>query len=213
MLRGGMRVRQIFPSDERPALDVDLVWNGAVDEADITARLRRTLATEAHDGVGFETERVRVDAMHVRGTLAGYRYIVRGRVDRAPVDVMIDVRTDLKLAWAPICVEVRVERGVGEIFVCRPETILRRKLEVILEAGRSRWRPKDLRDVHRLIGSFGDARIESALHGVPLHELRSESWWYEPRSRSRWRSKSRLHLPDVVAPVCETLARVAGRTT
>lgn len=208
-----MRVRQLFPADARDALDVDLVWGGSseVDEGpEITARLRHILATEAHDGVTFGTDRIRVDAMHVRGALAGYRYILRSRVDRAPVDVMIDVRTDLKPRASYEA--IRVERGEGAILLCRPETILRRKLEVILEAGRTRWRPKDLHDVHRLLGSLGNARIGSAIENLPLGELLAESWWREPRSRSRWRMKSWLHLPEVVAPVCAKLARLGAPT-
>lgn len=182
-LRGGMRVRQLFA--QRRALDVDLVWR---DDGDPTPAIRRVLLREVADGVVFE-ERIRVDAMHVAGALAGYRYIIAARVDGVGLDVMIDVRTDLELGLDP----TRETFEDGALWLCRLETIVGRKLRVLAEAGPRHWRPKDLMDVSRLMGSDLDrdslrqAIGEASPDAAELRELFLGSWWSDPRARMRWR--------------------------
>ncbi len=183
-LRGGMRVRQLFA--QRRALDVDLVWR---DDGDPTPAIRRVLLREVADGVTFE-ERIRVDAMHVAGALAGYRYIIAARVDGVGLDVMIDVRTDLTLGLQPT--REKFEEGV--VWMCRPETIVGRKLHVLAEAGPRHWRPKDLMDVSRLLGANPDLdALKQGIHEASpdaafLRELfTATGWWTDPRARMRWR--------------------------
>ncbi|MEC7522057.1 MAG: nucleotidyl transferase AbiEii/AbiGii toxin family protein [Myxococcota bacterium] len=223
-LRGGMRMRQLTVARERPALDVDLVWRGGADSRGIAELLRGALADDqVGDGVELDPARLRVDAMQGPRGLMGYRAITPARVDGVGVDLRVDLRTDLQI-WPPPRVErFRATTGEAWLAQCAPETLLGRKVQVIVEAGTDRWRAKDLLDVSRLLSGqpLDDAIIERACAdafatvGSSLEAARDV--WASPdllggrRARLRWRRAGGARtLDEVVAGVRRRLAPILG---
>src|SRR5690606_29041651 len=80
------------------------------------------------------------------------------------------------------------------LWMCPPEMLVGRKLQVMAQLGPQRWRPKDLSDVWMILrgARTGDAlgeAIERAFAGhdhAPMSELLHTSFWTDRGSDLRW---------------------------
>lgn len=209
VLRGGMLVRQWFPSLARAALDLDLACLLPFDVEDVSRRLREVIGdSTVSDGVFFHPDRHRFDPIWLETAHPGLRMIALGRADGTLAEIQVDVTFGLPLR--PERRLFQVERGSGPLLTAPPESIVGRKLQVIVGRGPRHWRPKDLNDIRLVLSSIplsertlGDA-IEGALVGCDqeLGELRdafsSPLFWGEPLARARWQRF--LYETDSEAP-------------
>jgi hypothetical protein len=197
-LRGGMRVRQLFPSLGRPALDLDLVCSLPFELASLRDTLQAILTEPVSDGIRFDPERLRLLPIWQDTPAPGLRVSALGEVDGQPAELRADVTFGLRPWPEPGWEEFVGERGRARLRMCKPESIVGRKLQVIAGLGQPYWRPKDLNDVRLMLGQLplqphvlGEA-LEASLEGCAesLQDVREAilrpSWWAGPRAGARW---------------------------
>ena len=207
-LRGGMLVRHWFPNSRRPARDVDLVCRLPYDVRAMRALFARTLAREVADGVVFEADRFRIDRIQTATPHPGMRLFAVGRAGGDFGEISIDTTFAMPI-W-PDAVREQLHLGAsGEapFWVCPPEMLVGRKLQVLAQLGPRCWRPKDLSDVWMILRGglpgrvLGEA-IERAFAGhdhAPLEELLAGSFWTDRAADVRW-SQFVGQLPRGVVP-------------
>lgn len=207
-LRGGMLVRHWFPASRRPARDVDLVCRLPYDLRAMRGLFARTLAHDAADGVIFEADRFRVDPIQLATPHPGMRLFAVGRAGGDFGEISIDTTFAMPI-W-PDAVRRQLRLGATTtvaMFVCPPEMVVGRKLQVLAQLGPYRWRPKDLSDVWMILrggltgGSLGEA-IERAFAGhehTPIADLLNGGFWSERAADLRW-SRFVGQLPRGVVP-------------
>ena len=207
-LRGGMLVRHWFPQSRRPAHDVDLVCRLPYDLRAMRALFARTLARDAGDGVVFEADRFRVDRIQTATPHPGLRLFAVGRAGGDFGEISIDTTFAMPI-W-PDAVRSPLRLGAsGEVpfWLCPPEMLVGRKLQVLAQLGPHCWRPKDLSDVWMILrgglagGSLGEA-IERAFAGydhAPIDDLLDGAFWTDRGADVRW-SRFVGQLPRGVVP-------------
>ena len=207
-LRGGMLVRHWFPESRRPARDVDLVCRLPYDLRAMRALFARTLARDVADGVVFEADRFRVDAIQTATPHPGMRLFAVGRAGGDFGEISIDTTFAMPI-W-PGAVRNHLRLGADDevpFWLCPPEMLVGRKLQVLAELGPYRWRPKDLSDVWMILrGSstsehLGEA-IERAFAGrdhAPLEDVLGGAFWTHPAADIRW-SRFAGQLPRGAVP-------------
>jgi Nucleotidyl transferase AbiEii toxin, Type IV TA system len=213
-LRGGMLVRHWFPGSRRPARDVDLVCRLPYDLRAMRARFARTLARDAEDGVVFEADRFRLDAIQTATPHPGMRLFAVGRAGGDFGEISIDTTFALPI-W-PDAVRGDLRLGAsGDVpfWLCPPEMLVGRKLQVLAQLGPRRWRPKDLSDVWMILGGslttsgrLGEA-IERSFAGhdhAPVEELMAGAFWTDRGADLRW-SRHVGQLPRGVVPADATV--------
>ncbi len=207
-LRGGMLVRHWFPKSRRPARDVDLVCRMPYDLRAMRALFARTLARDAADGVVFEADRFRVDPIQTATPHPGMRLFAVGRAGGDFGEISIDTTFAMPI-W-PDAVREQLRLGAsGQVhfWLCPPEMLVGRKLQVLAQLGPHAWRPKDLSDVWMILrggltGGFLGEAVERAFAGhdhAPIQDLLDGAFWSDRAADVRW-SRYVGELPRGVVP-------------
>jgi hypothetical protein len=234
ILRGGMLMRLWFRPVARRAADLDLVATFAFDVEETARRFVPVLADRSvDDGVRFNAKRFRVEGIWQNTDFPGVRLFACGEVDGVEDEFSVDVTFGEPLLPAP---ELRdypmLDRKLtARLWMCRPETIIGRKLHALMHMGMLHWRPKDLNDLRLLLGRvpMNVAELPGAIaasftsRGDTTARARSifgrNSWWTMKMSSARWQdfvreSKGRevpRNLRDVVAEVAGRLRPILER--
>jgi len=234
ILRGGMLMRLWFRPYIRPAADLDLVSTLPFNVEDTARRFLPLLADRGvDDGVIFDTERFRVEGIWLNTDFPGVRLFASGEVDGVEDDVSVDITFGEPLVPVPKLGEYpMLGRGLtARLWMCRPETIVGRKLHALLHMGRQHWRPKDLNDIRLLLDHvpMNHADLPEAIaasftsRGNTTADARTlftrDSWWTMKMSAARWQDfvkESREqqvpgNLARVVAEVAERLHPILER--
>jgi len=206
-LRGGMLVRHWFPDVGRVAHDVDLVCAWSLDLPAVRRSLSGMLARDVGDGVRFG-DRFRTDVIQTHTPHPGVRLVAPALVHGQWAELHADLTFRL-----PVWPEATMADLPGAVLpVCRPETIVARKLAVSAERGPGAWRPKDLADLwlvtkHRPLRDLGEA-VERTMGPARLVDGPADPrFWRDPGSAMRWSRFLHRH-PDLAVP--RDPARVAG---
>ena len=211
-LRGGMLVRHWFPESRRPARDVDLVCRLPYDLRAMRALFARTLGRDAADGVVFEADRFRVDPIQTATVHPGMRLFAVGRAGGNFGEISIDTTFAMPIWPEAVRDDLRLGGGDVPFWLCPPEMLVGRKLQVLAQLGPHRWRPKDLSDVWMILrgsltsGTLGEA-IERSFAGhdhAPLEALMDGAFWTDRAADVRW-SRFVGQLPRGVVPVREAV--------
>ncbi|MDQ3341763.1 MAG: nucleotidyl transferase AbiEii/AbiGii toxin family protein [Myxococcota bacterium] len=203
-----MLVRHWFPESRRPARDVDLVCRLRYDLRAMRALFARTLKRDAADGVVFEADRFRVDPIQTATPHPGMRLFAVGRAGGDFGEISIDTTFNMPI-WPDAVRDGLCLGASGEVpfWLCPPEMLVGRKLQVLAQLGPHRWRPKDLSDVWMILrgartdGFLGEA-IERAFAGydhAPFDDLLNGAFWTERGADVRW-SRFVGQLPRGVVP-------------
>ncbi|MGF1579769.1 MAG: nucleotidyl transferase AbiEii/AbiGii toxin family protein [Gemmataceae bacterium] len=215
ILRGGMLMRLWFRPLLRLANDVDVVatFPFSVDE---TARRFVPLLSDRgfDDGVILDHERFRAEGIWLHTNFPGVRLFGAGEVDGIEEEFSVDVTFGEPLVPEPELGEYPM-LGCGltaSLWMCRPETILGRKLHALLQMGRRHWRPKDINDIRLLLRHMPmnlddlTAAIEVSFtsRGDTIDDARSlfrqHSWWTTKTSAARWHDFVRTSNDQEVPP-------------
>lgn len=233
ILRGGMLMRLWFRPCFRPAGDLDLVSTLPFSVEETARRFVPLLADRGvDDGVTFDSERFRVEGIWLNTTFPGVRLFVCGEVEGVEDDASVDVTFGEPLLPAPKLGDYPMRGGerTARLLMCRPETIVGRKLHALMHMGMLHWRPKDLNDLRLLLSrvpmNFADLPEAIAAsftsRGNTTADARSifsSEWWSLKMSSARWQDFVKesgeedvpRRLACVVAEVAERLAPILER--
>lgn len=228
VLRGGMLLRHWFRPLDRPAADLDLASTLSFSVEETAKRFVPLLADRGiADGVTFNTERFRIEPIWLNTDFPGVRIFAFGLANGCEGEFSIDVTYGEPLVPEPELHDYPTlcRRMSARVWMCRPETIIGRKLHAIWHMGMMHWRPKDLNDL-RLIFERVPIRANMLQEAITLsYTSRGEapaearlifgpdSWWKMKMSVARWHdffeaspgSKVPYELSKVVAYVAERL--------
>jgi hypothetical protein len=219
-LRGGMLVDHWLPEAHRRVDDVDLVCALPYRRDDMRLRLHEVLCRDASDGVVFDADRFRVDAVTFSGR-PGLKLFATGRVDGVFAEITVDLTFQLDVWPTAIQRDVATKRGSATLWACTHEMVIATKLGVIAELGPREWRPKDLADIWIALRRFSSSSVlaetfERRLGAAHVaDEILTRSWWNDERAAMRWgRYVARqAYVPDaldvVIAEVRDNLAPFA----
>jgi hypothetical protein len=187
---------------------VDLVCRLPYDLRAMRGLFARTLARDAADGVVFEADRFRIDPIQTATAHPGLRLFAVGRAGGDFGEISIDTTFAMPI-W-PDAVRGRLRLGPsGEVplWLCPPEMLVGRKLQVLAQLGPHGWRPKDLSDVWMILrggltGELLGEAIERAFAGydhAQVEDLLSGTFWTDRAADVRW-SRFVGQLPRGVVP-------------
>jgi hypothetical protein len=228
VLRGGMLLRHWFRPLPRPALDLDLV---APSPLTVAEAARRYLALFAHtdvaDGVVFDTDRLHVEGIWRHTDNPGVRIHACGSLGEDEIDLQVDITGGPPPRPDPVLGDLPTACGQSvRVWMCRPESIVAQKLQVLWHLGMRGWRPKDLSDLRMLLERIPmvPALLREAIAasfaelGASGDDARAlfgaSSWWGMKLSSARWLdfvTSSQGHVPpgDLAAVVAEVASRLA----
>jgi len=224
VLRGGMLLRHWFRPLPRPAEDLDLVAPLVCGVEEVERRFRPLLADRVSDGVAFDGERVRAEAIMLDTGSPGVRVFAAGMVEGVEADFHVDVTAGPPPRPAPVFGVIPTACGEpARVWMCRPETIVGQKIQALWHLGMLSWRPKDLEDLRLLLARvpMEEAALRKAIAAY-LADLSSSaeartifgpsSWWGMKLCSARWldfvKSSRGQGAPRVLADI---IAEVAGR--
>ena len=225
VLRGGMLLRLWFRPVPRPAADLDLVATFPYDVAETARRFLPVLADRGvADGVALDPDRVRVEPIWQETDFPGVRVYATGEADGAADEFHVDFTFGEPLEPVPVAADYPMQHSplAARLTVCRPETIVGRKLHAIHHMGMFHWRAKDLNDVRLLLGRVphDPAALPAAVassfasRGDPpgaARDLFDRPWWTMKRSSARWQDFARARGRDVPADLAGVVTDVAAR--
>jgi hypothetical protein len=219
-----MLLRHWFRPILRPAEDLDLVASFPFAVEETAERLLPVLGDQtAGDGVVFDVERVRVEAIFLDTGSPGVRVFASGMAHETEADFHIDITFGPSPRPAPVLGTIPTAWGAARVWMCRPETIVGQKIQALWHLGMLSWRPKDLNDLRLLLlrVSMEDAELREAI-GAYLADIGStgddartlfgpSSWWGMKRSSARWldfvKSSRGQDVPRDLANVIAEVAR------
>lgn len=91
LLKGALLFALWYDAPHRPTRDADLLGFGPDDEANLTATFRAIAAMDLDDGIVFDPESVRADAIREDTTYGGTRITLAARIGSARCALQIDV--------------------------------------------------------------------------------------------------------------------------
>jgi hypothetical protein len=225
VLRGGMLMRLWFRPWPRPAGDLDLTSPDEFSVDETARRFRPLLADrDVDDGVTFDPERFHARGIWLNTKFPGVRLFASGEVEGVEDDFTIDVTFGEPLVPRPELHEYPLDCGltVG-LWMCRPETIIGRKLHALMQMGMLHWRPKDLNDLRLLLTHMplnfaelaGAIACSFSSRGNTTAEARSvfgpAAWWGMKMSAARWRDFVEESAGSVPGDLSAVVAEVATR--
>jgi Nucleotidyl transferase AbiEii toxin, Type IV TA system len=188
-LRGGMLVRQWGPAAHRPVRDVDLVCALPPSPRDVRQRLHEVLSHQLSDGVEFDADRFRVDAIPI-----GFKLFAAGEVDGRPAEIGVDLAFAVDAWPAALQRPFHGARGIAMLGMCAHEMVIATKLAVTTELGARAWRPKDLADIWLALRRFASSSMTSLGEALEHRAgtvqdavaILSAPWWLEMPAAMRW---------------------------
>lgn len=233
VLRGGMLLRHWFWPRQRVAHDLDLVATFPYSVANAAEQFSPVLSDAGvADGVSFDAERHRVEAIWTHTDFPGVRIFATGEIGGEEADCHIDLTFGEPLVPAPTLgdVPMRTSSLVAQLWLSRPETIVGRKLHALMHMGMQHWRPKDLSDLRLLLadtaldtdGLVAGIATSFTSRGTTTDAARTifqHDWWRFKTTAVRWRDfvrgASGLDMPEnlqeVLTEVAEQLTPILER--
>jgi hypothetical protein len=229
-LRGGMLLRHWFRPTPRRALDLDLVAPAPLTVEEAARRyLPMFTDTNIADGVAFDADRLQVEGIWRHTDNPGVRIHACGTLGEDEVNFHVDVTGGPPPRPAPVLGAIPTACGLSAgMWVCRPESVVGQKMQVLWHLGMMGWRPKDLNDLRLLLERLpmDPAGLREAITasftgrggtGGDARELFGASaWWGMKLSSARWLDFAKASpgqgvprdLATVVAEVARRLAPV-----
>ena len=133
ILRGGMLLRHWFRPIPRPAGDLDFVATFLYDVEETVRRFVPILRDEAvADGVVFDAERARFEAIFLDTGSPGVRVFASGMAGGDEADFHVDFTFRPFPRPAPMFGEIGTACGAAaRVWICRPETMVGQKMQAL----------------------------------------------------------------------------------
>ncbi|MCC6764435.1 MAG: nucleotidyl transferase AbiEii/AbiGii toxin family protein [Deltaproteobacteria bacterium] len=223
VLKRAMLLRLWSERPYRATLDLDLLRRGDGTFDAIRHDLQMIVATPAPpDGIDFDGERLRLEAIRAEDEYAGTRATLRARCGQARLMLQIDMGVADEV-WPPPqpCIfPTLLDFPAPELFAYPRETVVAEKFEAMVVLGDRNSRIKDFFDLHYLASRFAfdratlteavrrtfERRHTSIPQDAPLALTRD--YWDNPSRPAQVRAFVRRARIDVPADFADECARV-----
>lgn len=181
LLKGAMLFDLWFDIPHRPTRDADLLGFGPAELPHLEAVFRELCAMELDDGIHFDPDSVRAQAIRKEANYAGVRITLTGTLDRARCHAQVDIGFGDAVTPGPVTIEYPVilaEQPVPTLRAYPRDTVVSEKLETLVALGIANSRMKDYFDLWILsrYSDFDGTQLSRAIRatferrGTPLPE-------------------------------------------
>jgi predicted nucleotidyltransferase component of viral defense system len=220
VLKGAMLLRLWSERPYRATLDLDLLRRGDGAFDAVREDLRAIVATTVpQDAVGFDSERIRIEAIRAEDEYAGTRATLPARCGNARLMLQIDMGLADAVWPAPTtcAYPTLLDFPAPELLAYPREAVVAEKLEAMVVLGDRNSRIKDFFDLHHLAGRFEFDRVTLAeavrrtfeQRRTPVPEQQpvalTRQYWENPSRPAQVRAfarRARIVVPDGFADEC-----------
>lgn len=150
LLKGALLFALWYDDPHRPTRDADLLGFGADDEANLIATFRDIAAMDLGDGVVFDPDSVKADAIREDNTYGGTRITLVARIGSARCALQIDVGFGDVVTPEPQTVAYPTllkDFQAPTLRVCPVYTVIAEKYQAMVMLGQANSRMKDFYDL------------------------------------------------------------------
>lgn len=150
LLKGALLFTLWYDDPHRPTRDADLLGFGPDDEANLIATFRDIAAMDLDDGIVFDPESVKADAIREDNTYGGTRITVVARIGSARCALQIDVGFGDAVTPEPQAVAYPTllkDFQAPTLRVYPVYTVIAEKYQALVMLGQSNSRMKDFYDL------------------------------------------------------------------
>ena len=155
LLKGALLFALWYDTPHRPTRDVDLLGVGPDDEANLIATFREVAAMDLGDGILFDPDSVKADAIREDNTYGGTRITLVARIGSARCALQIDVGFGDAVTPGPQTVAYPTLLGDFPAPVLRVYpvyTVIAEKYQAMVMLGQANSRMKDFFDLAVIAG-------------------------------------------------------------
>ena len=150
LLKGALLFALWYDTPHRPTRDADLLGFGPDDEANLIATFRDIAAMDLGDGIAFDTDSVKADAIREDNTYGGTRITLVARIGSARCALQIDVGFGDAVTPGPQTVAYPTLLGdfpAPTLRVYPVYTVIAEKYQAMVMLGQANSRMKDFFDL------------------------------------------------------------------
>lgn len=150
LLKGALLFALWYDDPHRPTRDADLLGFGADDEANLIATFRDIAAMDLGDGIVFDPDSVKADAIREDNTYGGTRITLVARIGSARCALQIDVGFGDVVTPEPQTVAYPTllkDFQAPTLRVCPVYTVIAEKYQAMVMLGQANSRMKDFYDL------------------------------------------------------------------
>ena len=156
VLKGAMLLATWFDEPHRATRDVDLLGFGDAADDALLETFREIMAVEVDDGVTFDLEGLRIEAIREEVEYGGSRLRTTAALAGARIPITVDIGFGdaVEPGVEDIDLPVLLDMPSPYLRAYPPETVIAEKFHAMVVLGRANSRMKDYYDVWMLLGSF-----------------------------------------------------------
>ena len=156
VLKGAMLLATWFDEPHRATRDVDLLGFGDAAEDALLATFREIMAVEVDDGVSFDLNGLRIEAIREEVEYGGSRLRTTAALAGARIPITVDIGFGdaTEPGVEDIDLPVLLDMPAPHLRAYPPETVIAEKFHAMVALGRANSRMKDYYDVWMLLGAF-----------------------------------------------------------
>ena len=167
VLKGAMLLATWFDEPHRATRDVDLLGFGDPAHDALLGTFREILAIELDDGVSFDLEGLRIEAIREEVEYGGSRLRTTAALAGARIPITVDIGFGdaVEPGVEDIDLPVLLDMPSPHLRAYPPETVIAEKLHAMVALGRANSRMKDYYDVWMLTSAveFEPERLRRAI--------------------------------------------------
>ena len=156
VLKGAMLLATWFDEPHRATRDVDLLGFGDAAEDALLATFREIMAVELDDGVSFDVNGLRIEAIREEVEYGGSRLRTTAALAGARIPITVDIGFGdaVEPGVEDIDLPVLLDMPLPHLRAYPPETVIAEKFHAMVALGRANSRMKDYYDVWMLTSAF-----------------------------------------------------------
>jgi predicted nucleotidyltransferase component of viral defense system len=156
VLKGAMLLATWFDEPHRATRDVDLLGFGDAAEDALLGTFREIMAVEVDDGVSFDLNGLRIEAIREEVEYGGSRIRTTAALAGARVPITVDIGFGdaVEPGVEDIDLPVLLDMPSPHLRAYPPETVIAEKFHAMVVLGRANSRMKDYYDVWMLTSAF-----------------------------------------------------------
>lgn len=156
VLKGAMLLATWFDEPHRATRDVDLLGFGDAAEDALLGTFRDIMAIEADDGVSFDLNGLRIEAIREEVEYGGSRLRTTAALAGARIPITVDIGFGdaVEPGVEYIDLPVLLDMPSPHLRAYPPETVIAEKFHAMVALGRANSRMKDYYDVWMLTRAF-----------------------------------------------------------